>query len=197
MEIKELEYVRVDALSLEELEEFEELCCDQGYDVSDTAYGVNNFWRHYGVYCSMVQGYDTEFQNNCGVDITEQFLNYLNSLEGVKDAPNVEDHETQETPTEYLTVKERLLALVDGKELEWFHICEYDNTNDWVLLESFQQDFGDILYDDECKVRVKVEKDDLTLSFERFCDSLGLPAVLTSNLFKFYKAGYETAKNND
>lgn len=191
MEIKELEYVRVDALNLEQLGAFEKLCHNQGYDISEPAHDVYNFWRHYGVYCGSTQGYDTAFENHNGVDITEQFLNYLNSLEGVKDAPNVEDHETQETTTEYLTVKERLLALADGKELEWWHEDFYEGDHSkWLPLKSFLSAFGEILYDDECKVRVKLY-DPIKDAY----DKLDLNEDMTT--FDIFKAGYDAAKEND
>lgn len=196
MIINELDYISVDSLSLKQLQKFEKHCNDQGYDSMDTSEDVINFWNHYGVFRGGLEGYDEKFVDNCGVDITEQFLEYLNSLE---DGENDKGVEEQVTSTEekdnnlLLTVKERLLALADGKELEWYDVedsCCYK-------LETYQSDFGDILYDESIKVRVKAvpEKSELEVLFEEYCFDSGYDPEHTD--FTTFKAGYEAAKNND
>lgn len=193
MIIHKMDYVVTKEFSLEELEKFEVLIRQCGYEGGEGVVDhIKSSWKHYGVN----EGgyplfYDKYFIREGGQDITEKFREYLNSLENTK-----EETEVEVTTDVYLNLKERLLALAEGKELEWLHDCEED---DWIHLESFQYDFGDILYDEEIKVRIKVVpwKDNFKLSFEKYCTSLELPSDITSNLFKFFKAGYDSAKENE
>lgn len=158
----------------------------------------NREWVYYGVDnkdCRLMNwnvssSFDS-YDNGDIKDITEEFLNYLDSL-SQESNESVEEDTTETDTTGNLSVKDRLLALADGKELEWYDV-------EWYPLESFQSDFGDILYDESIEVRVEVvpEKDHLTLSFEKYCSSLELPSDFTSNLYKFFKAGYDAAKEND
>lgn len=122
-------------------------------------------------------------------DITEEFLNYLDSL-SQESNESVEEDTTETDTTDNLSVKDRLLALADGKELEWYDV-------EWYPLESFQSDFGDILYDESIEVRVKVvpDKSEVELLFEGYCYNNGYDTEQTD--FTTFKAGYDAAKEND
>lgn len=192
MKIERMDYVDMEDFNLDELEVFETLIVRSGHKIDEELDlpQIGN-WRHYGVTSQGYTGfYDCYFEDEGGRNLSEQFRKYLNSLESTERHP-AKEYETQEIPPEYLTVKERLLALAEGKELEWLHVCEYDSTNDWVNLESYQSDFGDILYDTLCKVRVRKVKSDVEKAF----DAVTLTEDLTT--FDIFKAGYEAAKQEN
>lgn len=195
MKVKRMDYVNTKDFNLDELKVFESLIVDSGYGVDEKInFTQMEFWRYYGVTAQGYTGfYSFYFEEESGRNVSEQFRKYLDSLKSEEEQP------VEETSTENLSIKGRLLALAGGKELEWLHVCEYGNCEDWITLESSHPDFGDMLYDESLKVRVKPvpEKSHLTLSFEKYCASLELPSDFTSNLYKFFKAGYDAAKQEN
>lgn len=191
MKVERMDYVNVEDFTLEELLILEGLIKEQGYftleEVND--HHQTNY-LHYGVDNNgHTLFYDLWYKKNGGRDITEQFRNYLSSL-SQESNESVEEDTTETDTTDNLSVKDRLLALADGKELEWYDV-------EWYPLESFQSDFGDILYDESIKVRVEVvpEKSEVELLFEEYCSNNGYDPEQTD--FTTFKAGYDAAKEND
>ncbi|QDP64822.1 MAG: hypothetical protein GOVbin2917_137 [Prokaryotic dsDNA virus sp.] len=153
-------------------------------------------WDYYGVdnedgtliNWNVSSSFDSSGDGNIK-DITEEFLNYLDTL-SQESNESVEEDTTETDTTDNLSVKDRLLALADGKELEWYDV-------EWYPLESFQSDFGDILYDESIEVRVELvpEKSEVELLFEEYCSNNGYDPEQTD--FTTFKAGYDAAKEND
>ncbi len=200
MKLERMDYVNVEDFTLEELLILEGLIKEQGYFTLEE---VNDHHQtnclHYGVDNNgHTMFYDLWYTNNGGRNVSEQFRKYLDSLSQESNESVEEDTKVTDT-IDNLSIKDRLLALVDGEILEWLYVFEYDKTNNWILFESFYFVFGDVIYDETLKVRVKPEpeKDHLILAFEEYCTSLELPSDFTSNLFKYFKAGYDAAKEND
>lgn len=207
MKIEKGNYIETSRFTVEEINKFILLFEKQnGVSLKDSgSEKPSGGWDYYGVdnkkgslvNWNISSSFDS-YGNGDVKDITEQFRKYLDSLSQESNESVEEDTKVTDT-IDNLSIKDRLLALADGEKLEWLLVSEYDKTNNWILLESFHSDFGDAIYDESLKVRVKPEpeKDHLTLAFEEYCTSLELPSGFTSNLFKYFKAGYDAAKEND
>lgn len=207
MKIEKGNYIETSRFTVEEINKFILLFEKQnGASLKDSgSEKPSGGWDYYGVdnkngslvNWNVSSSFDS-YGNGDVKDITEEFRNYLDSLSQESNDP-VEEDTTGTDTTANLSIKDRLLALADGKELEWLHICEYDQTNNWILLESFHSDFGDVIYDESLKVRVKSvpEKTDVELLFEGYCFNNGYDPQAEKVLFKFFKAGYDAAKEND
>lgn len=104
-------------------------------------------------------------------DITEDLRKYLDSLEGNKEDKVVTSY--SDNNDDNLSVKERLLALREGKELQYIACSKLD---------------GSVSF----KVRI-MEKDPINEAFEEYCfDNNYDPNELN---FYTFKAGYEAAKS--